>query len=76
MKQADYLGSLDLKAKPRYISKLSTLGLKEMDDPYAVSNNRKYVDDMTSWPPIEYGHIFCFSLHSARVDEMEKLRGV
>ena len=36
------------------MEKLSTLGLEEKDDPYASSNLKIIVDDMSCWPNSEY----------------------
>ena len=57
---SDYLLSLTATAKARYLSKLSTLGLKENDDPYAPHNRAKFVNDMSMWPKIEFGNIFMY----------------
>ena len=57
---SDYFKKLDPISKERYIERLRMLDLKESDDPYADSNNDKFKDDMTKWPPVEYGHIFCY----------------
>ncbi len=32
----------------------------ENDDPYTEENSGRFIDDIASWPPIEYGHIFCY----------------
>ena len=37
-----------LPAKNRYLDKLQLLGLDE--------DGKKFVDDMSLWPPVEYGH--------------------
>ena len=55
-----YFSSLDPVARERYTKRLDVLGLKEEDDPYAERNSHKFKDDLASWPPIEYGHIFCY----------------
>ena len=55
---ANYLDSLDSTAKRRYIERLTILGLTEKDDPY--TNQDKFVDNMTMWPPVEYGHIWLY----------------
>ena len=58
MQESTYVASLDAQAKQRYSEKLSCVGLSMADDPYLSSNDDKYVNDMTTWPSIEYGHIF------------------
>ncbi len=30
----------------------------ENDDPYTEENSVSFIDDIASWPPVEYGHIF------------------
>ena len=49
-----YFESLDWQGK-RYKEKLETVGLSLQDDPYW-----RFSSDMTSWPKIEYGHIFAY----------------
>ncbi len=44
-------------------STLMLLGLNENEDPYSSKNSMNFVDDMTKWPPVEYGHIFCYFIH-------------
>ena len=46
-----------LVARSRYSEKLSTLGLEEKADPYAFSNRKIIVDDMSCWPNSEYSII-------------------
>ena len=58
---SDYYRSLEAPAKDRYLDKLRLLGLDEDGDPYAAHNEQKFIDDMSLWPPVEYGHIFCLS---------------
>ena len=57
---SDYYRSLEAPAKDRYLDKLRLLGLDEDGDPYAAHNKEKFIDDMSLWPPVEYGHIFCY----------------
>ena len=57
-KMSEYYKTLPPVAKDRYLDKLSLMSVKEGDDPYA--NDWRFVDDMTLWPPVEYGHIFCY----------------
>ena len=51
---------LDSIAKTRYLEKLKLLGLDKKDDPYDPINSHNFVDDMTRWPAVEYGNIFCY----------------
>ena len=53
-----YFQSLDWQGKKRYKEKLEIAGLSLDDDPYCV--HEKFNSDMTSWPKIEYGHIFAY----------------
>ena len=53
-----YFSGLQGCARARYLEKLHLLGLEECNDPYSESNSSKFVDNMTLWPPLEYGHIF------------------
>ena len=57
---SDYFKALDPVARGRYLEKLRLLGMSEEDDPYAASNEDKFVEDMSRWPPVEFGHIFCY----------------
>ena len=68
---SDYLGSLPLVARHRYLEKLSSLGLLEQDDPFAQSD--KFIDDMSLWPPVEYGHIFCYFIERPGVYTRQQL---
>ena len=53
-----YYESLEAKAKQWYREKLSCMGLSIQDDPYLLTNNGRFVSDMTTWPRIEFGDIF------------------
>ena len=48
---------LDSVAQKRHREKLSLLCLNEDEDPY---QSMSFVDDMTLWPPVSYGDIFCY----------------
>ena len=52
-----YFESLDWQGK-RYKEKLETVGLSLQDYPYCL--DERFSSDMTSWPKIEYGHIFAY----------------
>ena len=56
----EYYRKLDAVAQSRYLEKLKLLGLEEKDDPYEASNSCNFIDDMTKWPSVEYGRIFCY----------------
>ena len=68
---ANYFDSLDSTAKRRYIERLTILGLTEKDDPY--TNQDKFVDNMTMWPPVEYGHIWLYFIKRLGVYTEEEL---
>ena len=70
-KMSDYLKNLSESAKERYLQKLKLIGLKEQEDPYAISE--KFVDDMTLWPPVEYGHIFVYFIQRPGVYTQKEL---
>ena len=55
-----YYRSLDAVAQKRYLEKLKLLNLTEKDDPYLKDNEPNFLDDMTRWPQVEYGHFFCY----------------
>ena len=57
---SEYFKKLDPIARARYLEKLKLLGLGESGDPYDEKNDPNFVDDMTKWPGVEYGHIFCY----------------
>ena len=50
--------SLSSNEKARYIAKLEAVGLTLEDDPYSKESGRNFETNMTSWPPLEYDHIF------------------
>ena len=54
------LSALDPVAKTRYFSKIQLVGLTASEDPYEMWKEGKFEEDMTLWPPVEYGHIFCY----------------
>ena len=57
---SDYFTSLDPVARKRYVERLNLLGLDQSGDPYANSNSGKFANDMTKWPPVEFGHVFFY----------------
>ena len=60
-----YFQSLDAVARVRYQEKLTLLGLSVSEDQYDVWSKEKdnFVESMSLWPPVEYGHIFWLFLH-------------
>ena len=65
--------SLGSSEKARYIAKLEAVGLTLEDDPYAKESGGKFDTDMTSWPPLEYGHIFAYFITRPGVYTLEQL---
>ena len=57
---SDYFMALEPVAKERYLEKLRLLSMSEKGDPYASSNEMKFVDNVALWPAMEFGHIFCY----------------
>ena len=55
---ASYVSALDPIARERYNQKLGLLGLSEIEEPYKLWKADKFVDDLTLWPPVEYGISF------------------
>ena len=61
MENSSYFESLDAKAKERYREKRSCVGLSIQDDPYMPTNDAaRFVNDMATWPQIEFGHMFAY----------------
>ena len=70
---SEYIQRLPLVAKTSYLAKLELLGLSDKDDPYAASNEHKFKSDMSLWPPVEYGHIFCYFIQRPGVYTQQEL---
>ena len=73
VQESTYVASLDAHAKRRYLEKLSCVGFSMSDEPYLSCNDHKYVNDMTTWPCIEYGHIFGYFVRRPGVHTKEEL---
>ena len=67
---SDYYKALDQREMYR---KLSLLNLKEEDDPYLPSNGATFVDDMSKWPAVEFGNIFCYYIERPGIYTGEQL---
>ena len=65
--------SLEAKAKQRHGEKLSCVGLSIGDDPYLPINDCRFVNDMATWPWIEYGHIFGYFITQPGVYTQQQL---
>ena len=66
----EYVDSLDGVAKSRYFDKLKVLGLAATDNPYASSD---FQNAMRLWPPVEFGHIFCYFIERPGVYTRQEL---
>ena len=73
MENSSYFKSLDAKVKERYREKLSCVGLSIQDDPYLPTNDARFVNDMATWPRIEFGHIFAYFITRPGVYTQEQL---
>ncbi len=73
LKMSTYFESLKDKEKERYAEKLSFVGLSIEDDPYLPESEGKFKADMTTWPTIEYGHIFVYFIRRPGVYSQEQL---
>ena len=75
---SEYFKSLDSITKERYTKKIGLLSLQEEDEPeedepYSERNTLRFINDLTSWPPIEYGHIFCYFVQRPGVYTQKEL---
>ena len=57
--------TLDATGKQRYKEKLESAGLSIVDDPYLPENNSRFSADLSSFPQIEYRHIFAWLLRES-----------
>ena len=70
MPLSEYVVSLDGVAKSRYFDKLKVLGLAATDDPYASGD---FQNARRLWPPVEFGHIFCYFIERPGVYTQQEL---
>ena len=68
---SQYFESLDSIVKERYQQKLKLVGLDAKDDPYHSDDD--FVDNMSLWPPVKYGHIFCYFIERPGVYTQQQL---
>ena len=59
----EFLGSSE---EARFTVKLEAVCLTPEDDPDSKESGRNFETNMTSWPPLDYGHTFGYSNHSPR----------
>ena len=70
MPLSEYVDSLDGVAKSRYFDKLKVLGLAATDDPYTSGD---FQNALPLWPPVEFGHIFCYFIERPGVYTRQEL---
>uniref|UniRef100_A0A1X7SIT7 Uncharacterized protein n=1 Tax=Amphimedon queenslandica TaxID=400682 RepID=A0A1X7SIT7_AMPQE len=70
---SEYYKKLDAVAQKRYLEKLQLLDLGIEDDPYSLALDANFIDDMTKWPKVEYGHIFCYFIERPGVCTKKQL---
>ena len=68
-----YFQALGETEKVRYTEKLTWVGLSLQDDRYLPENAGKFVSGMSTWPQIEYGHIFSYFISRPGVYTQEQL---
>ena len=69
----EYYESLDSTEKARYIAKLEAVGLTLEDDPNAKESGIIFETNMTSWPPLDYGHILATLITRPGLCTLEQL---
>uniref|UniRef100_A0A1X7T5A1 Uncharacterized protein n=1 Tax=Amphimedon queenslandica TaxID=400682 RepID=A0A1X7T5A1_AMPQE len=70
---SEYYKKLDAVAHKRYLEKLQLLDLGIKDDPYSLALDAIFIDDITKWPKVEYGHIFCYFIERPGVYTKKQL---
>ncbi len=70
---SEYCKSLEGVAKQRYTKKINLLGHQEEDEPYSERSLLKFIDDLTLWPPVEYGHNICYFVERPGVYTKQEL---
>ena len=73
---SEYARSLDPVAKKRYTEKLECVGLSELEDPYELWRCSKFEqdNDMSKWPPIEYGDIFFYFIERPGIYTRQQMK--
>ena len=54
--------SLGSSEEARFTAKLEAVCLTLEDDPNSKESGRIFETNMASWPPLDYGHIFGYSI--------------
>ena len=70
---SEYYNTLSEESKARYSEKQKLAGLGLEEEPYDDRNKNKYKNDMTAWPPLEYGHIFTYFIRRPGLYTQEQL---
>ena len=72
-----YVSTLPKAEKERYLRKLSVLYTTDeperLKDPYEI-DNEEWRDDVTMWPPVEFGEIYTFLVDTPGEFTREKLK--
>lgn len=60
---SEYYASLPADIKKTYYTKITSISGKDEEfDPF--TNNGKWIDDVTKWPEVEFGQIYCYLIDS------------
>lgn len=71
---ATYLDSLLEPEQRRYKEKLKMLSLEStLIDPFDIEKE-KWIDDITLWPPVEYGEIYSYLIETPGQFTKESLK--
>ena len=70
---SEYYKNLGAVAQKRYLEKLKLLDIALKDDPYSSDGQANFIEDMTKWPQVEYGHIFCYFIERPGVYTRKQL---
>ena len=75
----EYNNSLPEAERKRYCEKLAALCSKQypvvMLDPYEISDER-WTDDVTLWPPVEFGEIYNYLVDTPDQFTKEKMKAL
>ena len=68
-----YYESLGSSEKDRYIANLEAVGLILEDNPNSKESGRIFETNMTSWSPLDYGHILALLMTLPSLHTLEQL---
>ena len=75
-----YLDSLPAVAKERYIRKLQCLyggsgvSMDKLLCPYDDITDDQWADDVSQWPPVEFGHVYMYFVETPGGYTMEAMK--